>query len=72
MEELREGQRVQLNLAQMAPHRREVYAGSGPGKVAGFRDERIWLKFDNGWSALFSPEEVEPAVEQIGMFGDKL
>ena len=47
-------------------------SGNGNGIVAGFRDGRIWLKFDNGLSALFSPEEVEPAVEQIVMFGDKL
>ena len=60
---------MQLNLGQMSPARREIYAHNGNGIVAGFRDGRIWLKFDNGWSALFSPEEVEPAVEQIGMFG---
>ena len=72
MEELREGQRVQLNLGQMSPARREIYAHNGNGIVAGFHEKRIWLQFDNGWRALFAPEEVEPAVEQIGMFGDKL
>lgn len=68
MNELRDGQRVQLNLAAMSQARREIYARSGNGIVDGFRGERVWIQFDDGWRALFLPEEVEPAVEQISMF----
>lgn len=68
MAELREGQRVQLNLEQMAPHRREVYAHNGPGEVAGFVGERVWVKFDAGWRTLFLAEEVQPEVVQGSLF----
>ena len=70
MTELHEGQRVQLNRFAMSSERREIYAGNGNGVVAGFRGERVWVKFDDGWRALFLAAEVEPAVEQIGMFGE--
>jgi len=70
MNELREGQRVQLTLSTMMRERRDVYAGYSRGVVAGFHGERIWVKFDGGWRALFSATEIEPAVEQIGMFGE--
>ncbi len=68
MTELREGQRVQLNLFAMSAWRREIYAGCGNGVVGGFHGERVWVKFDGDWRALFLAEEVEPAVEQLGMF----
>ena len=68
MSELHEGQRVQLNLAKMPAHRREVYARNGNGVVAGFVNERVWVEFDDGRRALFWIDELEPAVEQIGMF----
>ena len=70
--QLREGQRVQLNLEAMKPHRREVYSGQGPGVVTGLgMGERVWVLFDDGWNALFWTEEVQPAVEQIGLFAQE-
>jgi len=68
--ELREGQRVILDLFAMSPERREVYAGYSSGVVVGFHGGRAWVKFDSGWRALFSVRELVPAMEQIGMFGE--
>lgn len=67
MSELREGQRVQLS--QTAPrYRRQMYAQSGYGTVRGFTGDRAFVEFDDGNRAYFMAGELEPAVEQIGMF----
>ncbi len=71
-EQLRKGQRVQLNLEAMKPFRREVYAGQGPGVVTDLgMGERVWVLFDNGWNAMFWTDEVQAAVEQIGLFAQE-
>ena len=69
MNELREGQRVQLS--QAAPrHRREVFAQCGYATVRGFAGNRAFVEFDDGNHGYFLAGELEPAVEQIGMFGE--
>jgi len=69
MNELREGQRVQLS--QAAPrHRREIFLPCGFGTVRGFAGNRVFVEFDDGNRSWFLPSELEPAVEQIGLFAE--
>lgn len=70
MNELHEGQRVQLDRSVMSPERRDMYPGYKNGVVIGFHGEYAWVRFDGGWRALFSVEELKPTVEQIGLFAE--
>ena len=68
-EPLRVKQRVQLNMEQMTPARREIYAGDGPGKILNYTDEEhVWVEFDNGWKAHFHINEVQPEIAQLSLF----
>ncbi len=69
MTELREGQRVQFS--ESAPrHRRQIFESCGCATVRSFANGRVWVEFADGNRGYFFQEELEPAVEQIGMFAE--